>query len=172
MSQIPELLSELECPLCSDFILPPIRQCETGHSYCSTCFAKIRNCPQCSAPKSKSRCFALEHIVQKLIFPCKFREDGCGVLAICSQIKIHERVCEFVGRRCPLRFNNDCNWTGPYRDIRKHCTDKHPTNIFFENHQKLVSSGFGIDYINRSYVMLFMVYDEMFRCTWDLNNEI
>lgn len=171
MSQCQDLLSELECPICTNFILPPILQCETGHSYCSTCFAKLKNCPQCFAPKTKSRCFTLEHVVQKLTFPCKFKDDGCQVLARGSQIKDHERVCEFVGRRCPLRFNNDCPWTGPFREMRKHCTGSHPTNIYFENRQDLVSSGFGVDYINRFYVILFMVYDELFRCTWDLNNE-
>ena len=42
-----KILSLLECPVCYDYITPPIKQCIKGHLVCSSCYQKLTNCPTC-----------------------------------------------------------------------------------------------------------------------------
>jgi len=42
-----ELTSLFECPVCFDYALPPIYQCDSGHIVCSECWSKLKTCPTC-----------------------------------------------------------------------------------------------------------------------------
>lgn len=44
------LASLFECPVCFDYVLPPILQCQNGHLVCSTCRQKLTCCPTCRGP--------------------------------------------------------------------------------------------------------------------------
>ena len=37
-----DLLPLFECPVCYEYILPPISQCTQGHLICSSCKSKVR----------------------------------------------------------------------------------------------------------------------------------
>lgn len=45
-----DLHSLFECPVCFDFALPPIMQCQSGHIVCAACRAKLTTCPNCRGP--------------------------------------------------------------------------------------------------------------------------
>jgi hypothetical protein len=45
-----DLASVFECPVCFDYVLPPILQCQSGHLVCSNCRLKLTSCPTCSGP--------------------------------------------------------------------------------------------------------------------------
>ena len=46
----PDLASFFECPVCFDYVLPPIIQCSAGHLVCSNCRPKLTCCPTCRGP--------------------------------------------------------------------------------------------------------------------------
>lgn len=45
-----DLASLFECPVCFDYVLPPILQCQSGHLVCSNCRPKLTGCPTCRGP--------------------------------------------------------------------------------------------------------------------------
>ena len=45
-----DLASFFECPVCFDYVLPPIYQCQAGHLVCSVCRPKLNCCPTCRGP--------------------------------------------------------------------------------------------------------------------------
>lgn len=45
-----DLASLFECPVCFDYVLPPIIQCQSGHLVCSNCRPKLSCCPTCRGP--------------------------------------------------------------------------------------------------------------------------
>lgn len=45
-----DLASLFECPVCFDYVLPPILQCQSGHLVCSSCRPKLTCCPTCRGP--------------------------------------------------------------------------------------------------------------------------
>lgn len=72
--QPPELTALFECPVCFDYVLPPILQCQAGHLVCNPCRQKLSCCPTCRGPLSPSiRNLAMEKVASTLPFPCKVR---------------------------------------------------------------------------------------------------
>ncbi|KAK1882257.1 E3 ubiquitin-protein ligase Siah2 [Dissostichus eleginoides] len=70
--QSPELTALFECPVCFDYVLPPILQCQAGHLVCNACRQKLSCCPTCRGPLSPSiRNLAMEKVASTLPFPCK-----------------------------------------------------------------------------------------------------
>ena len=50
-----DLASLFECPVCFDYALPPIMQCQSGHIVCSNFRPKLTLCPTCRGPLGKSK---------------------------------------------------------------------------------------------------------------------
>lgn len=48
-----DLASLFECPVCFDYVLPPILQCQSGHLVCSNCRPKLTCCPTCRGQLGK-----------------------------------------------------------------------------------------------------------------------
>ena len=48
-----DLASYFECPVCFDYALPPIMQCQSGHIVCQSCRQKLATCPTCRGPLGK-----------------------------------------------------------------------------------------------------------------------
>ncbi|XP_018573222.1 putative E3 ubiquitin-protein ligase SINA-like 9 [Anoplophora glabripennis] len=164
-----EFLSEFECPICTKYILPPIRQCRSGHCFCQDCFDKIPRCALCRAPKSENRSITLEKVQTCLTFPCLYVEEGCDFQAPCKEITLHQKHCKFSVVPCALRFNG-CRWQGDKSEMIAHCRTHHRYNIFFTTRQKFRSSRFR-NRIDRIYYIVFYVFNNLFRCTWDLDSE-
>lgn len=78
-----DLTSLFECPVCFDFVLPPIIQCQNGHLVCSSCRTKITTCPTCRIPISSNiRNLPMEKLATTMMFPCKYSSSGCTATLI------------------------------------------------------------------------------------------
>lgn len=96
-----ELLSLFECPVCFEFALPPIMQCQSGHIVCSNCRPKLTCCPTCRSALGNIRNLSMEKIAYSLKFPCKYTSYGCSESMSHENKLDHEDVCEFRMYNCP-----------------------------------------------------------------------
>ncbi|CAK9825738.1 E3 ubiquitin-protein ligase SIAH1B [Anthophora retusa] len=62
LSSSTDLASLFECPVCFDYVLPPILQCQSGHLVCSNCRPKLNCCPTCRGPLGNIRNLAMEKV--------------------------------------------------------------------------------------------------------------
>lgn len=60
--QISLILRELECPVCVNYMIPPIRLCTNGHSLCEPCRFKLTKCPICNGKFTEVRNRSLETV--------------------------------------------------------------------------------------------------------------
>jgi hypothetical protein len=73
-----DLASLFECPVCFDYVLPPILQCHAGHLVCSNCRPKLTCCPTCRGQLGGNiRNLAMEKVASTVMFPCKYSSGGC-----------------------------------------------------------------------------------------------
>ena len=102
----PELTSLFECPVCFDYVLPPILQCQNGHLVCQNCRQKITCCPTCRVPISSNiRNLPMEKLASTMWFPCKYSNSGCSLQLLYSDKPDHEDSCEFKPYQCPCPGN-------------------------------------------------------------------
>ncbi|KAL1469847.1 hypothetical protein MTO96_040833, partial [Rhipicephalus appendiculatus] len=114
----------LECPVCGDYALPPILQCQNGHHLCNRCRQRVARCPICRAPKDTNRNLALDHLAEMNLFQCKYHSQGCSAaLAIAAKQK-HEMSCEHGPCSCVLGEEN-CSWTGQPEKLADHILSTH-----------------------------------------------
>lgn len=104
-----ELLSLFECPVCFEFALPPILQCQSGHIVCSNCRPKLSCCPTCRSALGNIRNLSMEKIAHSLKFPCKYTSYGCSESMSHENKLEHEDVCEFRMYNCPCP-GASCKW--------------------------------------------------------------
>lgn len=62
-------LQLLECPVCKEYMSPPIYQCTTGHTICNSCKVKLGKCSACEDPIEKTRNYTLEELSKKVELP-------------------------------------------------------------------------------------------------------
>lgn len=62
-------LQLLECPVCKEYMSPPIYQCTTGHTICNPCKTKLGKCSSCEDPIEKTRNYTLEELSKKVELP-------------------------------------------------------------------------------------------------------
>ena len=75
-----DLASLFECPVCFDYVLPPILQCHAGHLVCSNCRPKLTCCPTCRGQLGANiRNLAMEKVASTVLFPCKYSSGGCVI---------------------------------------------------------------------------------------------
>ncbi|XP_032431518.1 E3 ubiquitin-protein ligase Siah2 [Xiphophorus hellerii] len=123
--QPPELTALFECPVCFDYVLPPILQCQAGHLVCNPCRQKLSCCPTCRGPLSPSiRNLAMEKVASTLPFPCKYSGSGCLLVLHHSQKADHEELCEFRPYTCPCP-GATCKWAGPLEAVMPHLMHTH-----------------------------------------------
>jgi len=90
-----DLLKELECPVCLEYMESPIKMCENGHTICDSCGSQVSKCPSCRGTFTKARNFTLGRIAATAIFPCKNREAGCGKTFTVNHKNSHQSQCWF-----------------------------------------------------------------------------
>ena len=89
----PSLANSLKCPSCKNFFTTPIFQCSNGHSFCSACTERQKECPECSISfMQKFRNIALERMLESIESICRF--PGCGTKILLVGKQAHESVCE------------------------------------------------------------------------------
>ncbi|KAK6473648.1 E3 ubiquitin-protein ligase Siah2 isoform X2 [Huso huso] len=123
--QAAELTALFECPVCFDYVLPPILQCQAGHLVCNQCRQKLSCCPTCRGPLTPSiRNLAMEKVASTLPFPCKYASAGCLLSLHHSEKPEHEEVCEFRPYTCPCP-GASCKWQGSLEAVMPHLMHAH-----------------------------------------------
>ena len=121
-----DLIAELECPVCLQYLTLPITLCKNGHSICQTCRSNVLLCPSCREEFTSVRCRAFENLVKGLQFTCKNQGQGCKEILTLEHIADHESICPFVVHECPLnRFERGCAWRGYFREFVAHVENFH-----------------------------------------------
>lgn len=106
---------------------PPIFQCETGHSICSTCLPKMKQCPTCKSPSIKTQNFALAQIINHIDYPCRY--EKCKFSTKATQIKAHEATCVHGTFKCPLREYVKCDAQITHAEMNGHIQTVHYENL-------------------------------------------
>ena len=119
-----DLTSIFECPVCFDYVLPPILQCSSGHLVCSTCRPKLQCCPTCRGPLGSIRNLAMEKVASTIMFPCRYNSGGCAVSLPFSEKTEHEESCEFRPYTCPCP-GASCKWQGALDAVMPHLMHTH-----------------------------------------------
>ena len=125
-----DLLKELECPVCMEYMVPPIKLCTNGHNICSKCEERVTCCPTCRAKFSETRSVALENIARRLKYPCANRQRGCREMLSIEHIAEHHADCVYGKIKCPFHLLKVCSWNGFKNDLKAHTTAAHPANFF------------------------------------------
>lgn len=94
-SQHQDLVNLFECPVCFDYALPPILQCQSGHIVCSQCRQKLSSCPTCRGPLGNIRNLGMEKVADTILFPCKYQNNGCSTSLMHKHKLEHEDSCDF-----------------------------------------------------------------------------
>ena len=148
------LLKDLECPVCMEYMVPPIEMCTNGHNICSKCKNGVKCCPTCRARFSVTRNLVLENIARRQKYPCVNRQSGCLELFSIEHIAEHHAGCVYGKIKCPRPFTNACSWIGLKSDVKEHVKSVHP-NAFY-NGTKLC------DFFLKDAWALFSYFGELF----------
>lgn len=89
------LASKLECPVCFDFLCTPIFNCNNGHSICSKCKKRLKNCALCQAVVGNSRNYVVEEISETLEICCTNSNKGCTYIGVMKNTKNHLVNCRY-----------------------------------------------------------------------------
>ncbi|XP_054720692.1 E3 ubiquitin-protein ligase SIAH1-like [Uloborus diversus] len=119
-----DLASLFECPVCFDYVLPPILQCQNGHLVCTTCRHKLTCCPSCRGPIGNIRNLAMEKVATTVFFPCKYSAAGCKQQLMHTEKTDHEELCEFRPYSCPCP-GAQCKWFGSLDQVMPHLMHSH-----------------------------------------------
>jgi E3 ubiquitin-protein ligase SIAH1 len=134
------LLKDLECPVCMEYMVPPIKLCKNGHNICSSCKNRVQYCPTCKVDFSEIRNLALENIARRQKYPCPNRKSGCLDLFSIEHIAEHHAVCGYWKMNCPFfKTNLNCSWQGFKSDLKEHTKAEHP-EFMFERSELFFSS--------------------------------
>ncbi|XP_069680139.1 E3 ubiquitin-protein ligase siah-1-like [Periplaneta americana] len=125
------LLQELECPICLEYMIPPITMCESGHNICNKCRPRMKKCPNCRQSLLSARNLALENLAKKVKYPCYNRRTGCEEAFPLDEIDKHQSICLHRFYECPLSKAPGilCLWQGPRSDIKKHIDMNHKDRV-------------------------------------------
>ncbi|KAG0608225.1 hypothetical protein M758_8G089200 [Ceratodon purpureus] len=147
-----------ECPLCNEFLTPPIHQCKNGHVACKDCCEKLKRkgCPTCRAkPFAHSRNLGLEKMIESLQSACVYAPYGCTKLVKLEKEKHVEDACDYRQFKCPVSV---CSYTGPKREVPEHLRALHNASVF----QNPNGRQFHINWkLNRHY-FVFVLDTELF----------
>lgn len=119
------VLKELECPICFQFMIPPIHQCVAGHSICDKCKSEVKECPTCRSAIGNTRNFSLEKMMAHFNYPCKYREYGCDFTSVMEELRVHESDCSFGPYECPLKNYDNCSWKNRLNYLLPHIKSEH-----------------------------------------------
>jgi len=120
------LLTELKCPRCKTYMVPPIKLCNNGHSVCNKCTETWANCPKCRCYGfSEIRNVALENIVSRQMYPCANRKSGCPDSFPIGHIPKHQVGCLYGEIKCPFQTNGKCSLKCLKSDMKDHLEKEH-----------------------------------------------
>ncbi|PSN29516.1 hypothetical protein C0J52_28253 [Blattella germanica] len=116
------LLHEIECPICLQYMTPPIKQCSNGHNICKDCRHKIDICPVCRENLADIRNLTAESMSRLITHPCVNKKFGCTGHFLLDFKEKHEIKCLFKQIGCPIQF---CKKEGSRLEIQEHFKNDH-----------------------------------------------
>jgi len=122
------LLRELKCPECMQYMVPPIYLCQNGRSICSTC-REERERSEFTFVGDSVLCIrnvALENIARCQKYPCDNRQSGCLDLFSNEDIAQHLLGCVYREFDCPLQLYGKCSSKCMKSDMMNHLEKEHP----------------------------------------------
>lgn len=121
-----DIKSLFECPICFDYAVPPIYQCQNGHLVCQSCSSKITHCPTCRVPITEPsiRNLQLDRLANTFQFPCKYNFNGCQWKSYWFKKHEHEENCDYISYSCPCP-GSTCKWTGLLPQVMSHLREHH-----------------------------------------------
>lgn len=124
------VLKELECPVCFEYMKPPVTVCQSGHNICFSCKPKMHQCPTCRQEFLQTRNLSLENLSRHVMFPCTNRRAGCPEVLVLNLILQHQDVCPFASYRCPFAkiSNAFCAHYSPLQLLKTHVLRDHKGN--------------------------------------------
>jgi len=159
-----ELLSVLECPVCMEYMRPPITLCVNGHNICDICRPKLDDCPTCRKQFLSTRNVGLEKLAQMLKYPCTYRKFGCKEVFAHDKLDEHKANCRYGQLKCPvinLPLFIECDWTGNYSEIKNHLMKHHPEMCL--DYGEVESRHF-LSLLHMCFYKFVFTYDEIFCC--------
>ena len=121
MDPLPEvLLDQIECPICLQYMTPPIKQCSNGHNICKDCRHYIEKCPVCRGNLVDLRNLIAESMSRLITHPCVNKKFGCTGHFLLAFKEEHETRCWFRPIRCP-----HCKKEGTCSEIQEHFKNDH-----------------------------------------------
>lgn len=117
------ILSLLECPVCTETMTSVIYQCKTGHSFCDICTKKLSCCVICKQEMTNTFNYGLMSLSSQVHHPCKNKETGCLFEGPIAQLRKHEASC--LRYECPLKASKGCTFNGTKDDLVEHCVRFH-----------------------------------------------
>ena len=112
------------CPVCMDWHRGDIFQCPEGHLLCGPCKAGLQNdaCPSCRSPLGSIRARAVEKMLQAVMMPCRWHENGCTETGTSAARTKHEAACKFKRYTCPAK---GCTHTCGADEMVDHVVNAH-----------------------------------------------
>ncbi|KAF5286825.1 hypothetical protein FQA39_LY00358 [Lamprigera yunnana] len=129
-----DILLELECPVCNEYMVPPIYQCVVGHSICGTCKPLMNECSTCRDKIAATRNFSLEKLTRIIKYNCKYIDLDCPFQLNSEEIKDHEANCKFGPYNCPFDEFRECKWKRKLSNIIYHAKTCHEDDILEVNY--------------------------------------
>lgn len=142
-----EILENIECPVCFEYLSAPIYLCKTGHSICSRCKSMLKNCPTCTADITSIRNYVLESLVSIIRYPCPFGKNGCKEMQPLEDLKKHIPDCAHRSYGCPF-CPAGSTWEGHRNDLKLHLNKTHNTVSYRNKSYKPLDSYFPLDHPN------------------------
>lgn len=149
------ILDELECPICMEYMVEKIICCNNGHNLCGDCRNDLEKneCPVCKEHIGTTRNISMEKIACTVEFPCK--NEGCGEVFPGAVIKDHYTYCQYGLFSCGFD-KNGCKWVGTLANMKNHIIENH--NQFFESWCPIESKQL---YICFHYESIFFVFYQL-----------
>ncbi|CAG9785208.1 unnamed protein product [Diatraea saccharalis] len=119
------LLRLLECPVCLEWMEPPMSQCRRGHLVCGRCRARLASCPVCRTTFSSVRNRAMEGVAEMVRYPCRHM---CGREVRLRRRAAHEASCGARRYACPAPACSD-RPPLPREQLAQHFQSKHMTML-------------------------------------------
>lgn len=164
---IEKLLPDLECPVCFQYMRPPIYMCEAGHSICNMCRNKVSKCPSCRKDFKELRNFTLEKVFEHVPYSCIFNQNGCNFRGSTEELVFHEPCCSYFREKsenqtCYYNSVSPCSWMGNVLQFTRHMRDSHGREIL------KLSSPITLTWNKLMQTTTFTSYDgEIFRVKFD-----
>ncbi|CAH1101726.1 unnamed protein product [Psylliodes chrysocephalus] len=160
-----KILHFFECPVCKNFMKPPIYQCNSGHSICNLCRPRLEKCPTCRSMFGNTRNYSLEGLTAGVQYPCIYHDSGCNEIGSSNYMVKHESECLFKPYNCPFP---SCTSTGNHEAVIHHLINFHFDSCIYSGNSGYTDS-FRLDQ-NNCYNKIFdrkciIAYNHIFRLT-------